>query len=481
MSTYQTPGVYIEHVLTETEYVLRTGVPVFLGLINHQDLAAYNAQQSEADEQYLEKPIAGFPHAFIARKRGYLTLPKRPYASVMAPQHSDSMSTDRTFYLRHVTGDQSQSRNVQVRTAWGAAGRPGSRVDTEAEAIKAISDKPQRFTLWPQFDATYGDLQPYGFLTYAVRGFFANDGNLCYVQLISFDDDAPLTALYAGLKTLNASDEYDLIGVPDLLWPGHGVDALLLHEMQMAVIHHCEQVGDCFALLDAQPLATPAATLVQAQRLVSANAALYYPWVHMLDAPTDGVVLVPPCGHVAGVINRTDLQMGVHKAPANEMVAGIVDLAVNLTDEEQGPLNAAGINCLRAFPRRGIRVWGARTLSKEPTWRYISVRRIFLTAARWIERNLAAVVFEPNTPDVWSRIVRELTMYFTELVERGALASRNRAEAFYVKCDAEINPPELRETGHVVIEIGLAPAASLEFIVVRLIHGPAGVHLLGPV
>ncbi len=488
MATYQTPGVYVEHVITETERVLRTGVPVFLGLIDRQDLATYNAQQADVNEQYLEKPIPSFPDAFIARKRGYLKLPARPYASAAESWQSDSLVTDRTFHLRHVVGDQSSRRNAQVRTSWGTAGRPDGlaeldSVQLDSEAVQAISAKPQRFTVWPQFEATYGDLAPFGFLTYAVRGFFENQGNLCYVQLISFAGDSPLAAVYAGLKTLEASDDFDLICVPDLMWLAlgkRGVDVATLYAMQLAVIHSCEQAGDCFALLDTPYGMTPEQVPAQLQGMTSENAALYYPWVQVLDGPAATAALVPPCGHVAGVINRTDLQIGVHKAPANAVLSGVVDLAVDLTNEQQGPLNEANVNCLRAFPKRGIRVWGARTLSQQPAWKYINVRRIFLTAARWIERNLTDVVFEPNTPELWGRIVRELTTYFTELVENGALASRNSAEAFYVKCDAETNPPELRDNGQVVTEIGLAPAASIEFIVVRIIHGPAGVHLLGP-
>lgn len=483
MATYQTPGVYVEHVLTETERVFRTGVPVFLGLINRQDLAAYNAQQTDVNEQYLEKPIPTFPDVFIARKRGYLKLPARPYTAAAESWQSDSLVTDRTFHLRHVVGDRSSRRNTQVRRSWGAAGRPDGLAEQDTEAVQAISDKPQRFTVWPQFEATYGDLAPFGFLTYAVRGFFENEGNLCYVQLISFAGDSALAAVYAGLKTLDASDDFDLICVPDIMWPVvgvHDVDAAALCEMQMAVIHYCEQVGDCFALLDTPPGLAPEQILAQLQSMTSENAALYYPWLQVLDGPAATGALVPPCGHVAGLINRTDLQIGVHKAPANEVLSGVVDLAVNLTNEQQGPLNEANVNCLRAFPRRGIRVWGAHTLSQQPAWKYINVRRIFLTAARWIERNLTAVVFEPNTPELWGRIVRDLTTYFTELVENGALASRNSAAAFYVKCDAETNPLELRDNGQVVTEIGLAPAASIEFIVVRIIHGPAGVHLLGP-
>ena len=157
-----------------------------------------------------------------------------------------------------------------------------------------------------------------------------------------------------------------------------------------------------------------------------------------------------------------------------------MDLSVHLGDDDQGPLNDVGINCLRAFPRRGIRVWGARTLSQATTWRYVNVRRVILTAARWIAQNLSDVGFEPHTELLWARITRDLTAYLGDLARRGALAGPQGEEVFYVKCDAETNPPEMREVGRVVTEIGLRPAAPSEFIVIRIIQGPTGVAITGP-
>jgi len=161
----------------------------------------------------------------------------------------------------------------------------------------------------------------------------------------------------------------------------------------------------------------------------------------------------------------------VHKAPANEELEGVVDLAVHLTDADQAQLNPVGVNALRAFPGRGIRVWGARTLSRNAAWTYVNVRRLFLTATRWIELSLADAVFEPHDTRLWNRITRELTTYFEGLFRAGALRGRTAAEAFFVKCDGETNPPEVRETGRVVTVIGLAPAVPNEFVVVRIIHG----------
>jgi hypothetical protein len=227
------------------------------------------------------------------------------------------------------------------------------------------------------------------------------------------------------------------------------------------------------AILDSLPGAGVEAVVAQGRQLNGDNGALYYPWVRTLG----GTFFVPPCGHVAGVYARCDQRVGVHKAPANEVLEGVLDLETVLTDDQQEPLNEVSINCLRAFPRRGLRVWGARTLSSGSTWRYVSERRVILTAARWIERNLTDIVFEPHTPRLWDRIVRELTAYFTDLVRRGALSAPPDGQAFYVKCDAETNPRAIQDAGRVVTEIGLRPAAPAEFIVIRILHGPTGVRI----
>jgi phage tail sheath protein FI len=180
------------------------------------------------------------------------------------------------------------------------------------------------------------------------------------------------------------------------------------------------------------------------------------------------------------VIARTDRAIGVHKAPANEELTDVLALATNLTDEDQGPLNEQGINCIRAFARHGIRVWGARTVSDRNAWQYINVRRVITTAVRWIERNMADVVFESHTEELWARIERDLTVYFTKLLEQGALAGRSSQGAFYIKCNAETNPPEEREVGRLVTEIGLTPVVPTEFIIIRIIHGPTGARIVEP-
>jgi len=471
---YNTPGVYVEHILTEPKRVLHTGAPVFLGLIRKQDLP----------DKFIQKEIDAPSQASIARKEGYTKLPVRPAPPQEEQRFGDSLSPASQFYMRAVVEQKpSEPREIaDILSTGGAAGSPeaGQR---PTESPQALSDKPQRFTAWPQFEETYGELRPFGFLTYAVHGFFENGGLLCYVQVIAYDEGARLAALQAGLRTLEASSDYDLVCVPDIMWlqpPDSEALRAETVEMQAEVIRHCDATGDRFAILDSLPQVTPEQLLVQHRGLNSENAAIYYPWVRVRSAPGQADEYIPPCGHVAGVIARTDRTVGVYKAPANELLEGALDLAAILTDEQQAPLNEAGINCLRAFPRRGIRVWGARTLSRQPAWRYVNVRRIFITAARWIERNMTDVVFEPNTPDLWPRVVRDLTAYFTTLLEQGALAGRTAREAFYVRCNAETNPPELREIGVVVTEIGLAPDSPAEFIIVRIVHGQTGVRIITP-
>jgi hypothetical protein len=200
--------------------------------------------------------------------------------------------------------------------------------------------------------------------------------------------------------------------------------------------------------------------------------------VKSLNGP--GEQWVPPCGHVAGIYARTDARVGFHKAPANEIIEGVLDLQSNITQEIQSQLNEIGVNCLRSFARRGIRVWGARTLSGHRNWRYVNVRRIFLTLVRWIEHNMNDLVFEPNEPSLWDRVRDRLGGYCYELFERGALKGRDPAEAFFVKCDEEINPLEVREAGQLICEVGLAPLTPAEFILVRITQSAAGATVTLP-
>jgi Bacteriophage tail sheath protein len=310
------------------------------------------------------------------------------------------------------------------------------------------------------------------FLGDAVAGFFDNGGLRCYV--VGADPDPakdPMAALTEALETLGPLVDLDLVAVPDamLLADEGGIQAI-----QRQVLEHCAHHGDRLAILDSLRGARPAQVLAHRGALTvgqtePVSGALYHPWVKL--ATSSGQLRsVPPCGHVAGVFARTDARVGVFKAPANEEVAGVVDLDPRVDAEAQSELNPQGVNCLRAFPGRGIRVWGARTLSRQDEWRFVSVRRLFLTLRRWLDRNMTFALFEPNGPRLWVRLRRELTIYLTGLWRDGALAGQTPDEAFFVKCDVETNPPDSREIGQVVTEIGLAPSTPAEFIVVRIIQ-----------
>jgi phage tail sheath protein FI len=158
----------------------------------------------------------------------------------------------------------------------------------------------------------------------------------------------------------------------------------------------------------------------------------------------------------------------VHKAPANEVVRGALEAGVQVTKGEQDVLNPIGVNCIRSFTGRGIRVWGARTLSSDPAWRYVNVRRLFNYVEKSIERGTQWVVFEPNDPDLWARVRRDIRAFLTTVWRSGALFGSSADQAFFVKCDEELNPPEVRDQGQLIIEIGLAPVKPAEFVIFRL-------------
>jgi phage tail sheath protein FI len=302
-----------------------------------------------------------------------------------------------------------------------------------------------------------------GFLADAVAAFFDNGGERCYVVGTAGSDEA---ALRGGIDALAPLADLDLIAIPDAMALRRDHESVW--GVQRHAVAHCAAQGDRLAILDS--LSESARDGLRAQRdfilggqTEPVNAALYYPWLWTVEGK-----LVPPSGAVAGVYARTDARTGVHKAPANEELTGVTDLEINIDTTIQDELNPEGINCLRAFPGRGIRVWGARTISRDPSWRYVNVRRLVLTLRRWIALNMAWTGFEPNGPVLWIRIERELRGYLTGLWRAGALTGDTPDAAFYVKCDTETNPPELRDLGEVVTEIGLAPNPPAEFVVIRV-------------
>jgi phage tail sheath protein FI len=275
-----------------------------------------------------------------------------------------------------------------------------------------------------------------------------------------------------GMGGLAAVDEITMVVMPDImtLWNEDGDDAQV-RDLQGKMIAHCEAAGDRMAILDCPPNMLPQEILEWRMNTAgydSKFAALYYPWIEVQNPLTNKPMLIPPSGHVAGVWCRTDSTRGVHKAPANEVIMGANGLGFQVTHAEQGGLNKVGINCIRAFPGRGIRIWGARTLSSDPEWRYINVRRLFNYISESIMEGTQWSVFEPNDEKLWIQLRIAVTNFLKRVWSEGALFGSTPAEAFYVKCDAETNPPEVIEAGQVICEIGIAPVKPAEFVVFRL-------------
>jgi phage tail sheath protein FI len=301
-------------------------------------------------------------------------------------------------------------------------------------------------------------------------------------QRISADDYVGNSADRTGFAGLEAVDDITMLCVPDLMAAYQ--DGLLdddgLKAVQLAMIAHCELMSDRVAILDPPPNLRPQQLKDWRQNVAgydSKYATLYWPWVKIMDPREGKPIFIPPSGHVAGVWARNDDTRGVHKAPANEVLRGVIELQGSLTRGEHDQLNPIGINCVRFFPGQGIRIWGARTLSSDPEWRYLNVRRLFNFVEKSILNGTSWVVFEPNDEYLWSSVRRTITMFLRRVWRSGALFGRTPEQAFYVKCDAENNPEENRDAGILTIDVGIAPVKPAEFVVFRLSQYSQGAAL----
>jgi uncharacterized protein len=285
-----------------------------------------------------------------------------------------------------------------------------------------------------------------------------------------------------GFAGLEAIDEVTMLCVPDLMAAHQqgALDAEGVKAVHLAMIAHCELMSDRVAILDPPPS-------LNAQQIKewregfagydSKYAALYWPWIKVMDPIASKPTFIPPAGHIAGIWARSDETRGVHKAPANEVVRGVLTPELQITKGEHDQLNPIGINCIRAFPGQGIRVWGARTLSSDPEWRYLNVRRLFNYVEESILQGTNWVVFEPNDPKLWDSVRRTITMFLRRVWRDGALFGRTPAEAFFVKCDEENNPPENRDVGILTVDVGIAPVKPAEFVVFRVSQFAGGAGL----
>jgi len=282
-------------------------------------------------------------------------------------------------------------------------------------------------------------------------------------------DDSVVEVIQTGLLGFTKIDEISIVCAPD---------EVNVEGLQGAVTTHCENMKDRFAVLQSKRDNNVPAKFDQiANTLDSKYAAIYMPWVNMIDPPTGLKKLVPPGGHIAGIYARSDIERGVHKAPANETVRGINGLQIVIDKGQQSTLNPKGVNVLRSFPGRGVLVWGARTTSSDPNWKYINVRRLFIYIEKSIERATQWLVFEPNNEKLWARVVATINQFLNGVWRTGALMGTTQNEAFFVKCDRSTMTQDDIDNGRLVCLIGIAPTKPAEFVIFRIAQTKSGTEI----
>jgi phage tail sheath protein FI len=245
-------------------------------------------------------------------------------------------------------------------------------------------------------------------------------------------------------------------------------------DIAQAIVTHCERLRFRFAVIDSEKGKSSTTELNPRNAITdSSYAAFYYPWIVTSDPRTGARKLIPPGGHVLGVYARTDTERGVFKAPANEVLRGAISLEYDINDSKQDDLNPKGVNAVRSFPGRGIRVWGARTITSNSLWKYVSVRRLFIFLERSIYEGTQWVVFEPNDDKLWARVVDTVRLFLRAQWRLGALLGRTEQEAFFITCDRTTMSQDDILNGRLICEIGIAPVRPAEFVVFRIFQNTA--------
>lgn len=458
MPQYLSPGVYVEEIPSAVQAIAGVGTSTagFIGIVpDSLTVPGPNAYYDPSQPQ--TATINVVPSAV---KLVGVTLAE-----------AVDLGGGTTLSIGNVVADLAQATSIATLI--------NARSDPTTRRLQITNTSSTSFTVAPvaegevklctnfsEFKKSFGDFSTNAtqkLLAHAVYGFFRNGGTRCFVARAT-----ALTGVPAILDKFGAIDEIALVAAPGI------TDA----NVRSLVVSHCaNDTQDRFAILDSTETITGDPTLANIQPPPNSDyAAFYFPWIQVFDPATkfvdptsDGLIFVPPSGHVAGVYARTDTARGVHKAPANAPVMGALGLRYQISKAQQDGLNPQGVNCIRDL-NGNIRVWGARTIggSANGEWRYINVRRTFLFLRESIDEGMQWAVFEPNDQNLWAKIKLNVSAFLTTVWRSGALFGATPQEAFYVKCDAETNPPELREVGQVVTEIGVAVVRPAEFVIFRI-------------
>lgn len=311
-------------------------------------------------------------------------------------------------------------------------------------------DAPTIVLSWAQFRQIFGGY--YGadkYLPFAIEGFFANGGQKCYVCRVINGDYA------AALANTEQIEDISLVYSPN---------AQATAGLADLIIDHCERLRNRFAIFDSMKGQEPADVTKPRE---SCFAALYYPWVYVRQNANTKVV-VPSGGHIAGVYARVDNQWGVNKAPANQEIKGVTGLERSISNLQQQTLNPRGINCIRIFVGRGIRVWGARTLSIDSAHKYINVKRLLIYLEQSLTRGTMWAVFEPNNQTMWAKVKLQVENFLLQTWKDGKLQGAKPQEAYFVMCDRTTMTQNDVDSGRLIVQVGVAPIKPAEFIIFRV-------------
>ena len=459
MAQYLSPGVYVEEVPSAIKPIagVSTSTAGFIGVI--------------ADT--IDQPLAKLTGAKIGTGDGTKTVFNLPVYPVN--KTSTKVKVDGAA-ATGVTIANDDANKVSTATFTATPSNGGKiTADIMPSFSPVAAGTPKLCTTFSDFKKFFGDFssdQTHGFLVAAVYGFFNNGGSRCYVMRVLAEADIPKF-----LVNFEAIDEIAIVAAPGL-----AQNDTTGKNTRTQLITHCQvRTQNRFAIFDSPQTVesgNPAAldlTLLDPKSTssilppVTDFAAFYFPWLQVFDPISNDSIYVPPSGHVAGIYARVDNNRGVHKAPANETAIGALGVKYAISKAQQDGLNPQGVNCVRNL-NGNLTVWGARTLGGDANadLKYINVRRTLLFLRKSIEEGTQWVVFEPNTASLWQKITRNITAFLTNVWRSGALFGTTPQQAFYVKCDAETNPPELRDLGQVVTEIGVAIVRPAEFVIFRI-------------
>lgn len=486
MPEYMSPGVYVEEVPSAVKPIagVSTSTAAFVGVIPDQieipeENPAYDPTHPEAAKPYRTWTFPVTDDAVAAAKSAADDAKKNvdPKDPKKVKAMRDAQRDYSLAQARQNLGDMAGSQEPVLCTNFSDftrnfGGFPSLLGNSEKPLDPKKADDAKGIALY----------QGAQWLAQGVYGFFHNGGTRCYVMRFA---DFTQLSMDDAFTPLEAIDEISLVVAPGITDP----------TIQSNILDHCENLASRFAILDgptpdALKGANPDEQTIRTQNgktqplRNSAYGAVYIPWINVFDAGTkladpdgDGEIAMGPSGHIAGIYSRVDHERGVHKAPANELVRGALGVTMQISKGVQDGINPPGINCIRII-NDGITVWGARTIGGDANQdlKYINVRRTLIFLRESIDRGTQWVVFEPNDRALWAKIVRNVGAFLTNVWRDGALFGATPQEAFYVKCDDELNPPEERDLGKVTTEIGVSIVRPAEFVIFRISQwaGPKG-------